>query len=187
MGQTISAFSGDDLAPAWFPGLSAGPMKMSVLKFIPFLFALLCFNGCATPSPLSDLTISVLEIKPATAAAAETKANLTLRFVNANEVSAAISASTHKLYLNGTYVGKASTHEPIPLTRLQSKDQTFPLSFENVGAVEKVLAAANTDSVNYRLDSEIFFEVNDERQNMKLTASGQVSVKSLAAALSGTK
>jgi hypothetical protein len=150
---------------------------LTALRLVPVIVALGFLNGCATPSPLSDLTISAAAIK---STSNPSDAEITIHFVNANEVPAAIARSTHKLYLNGNYVGKAESHTPTPLPRMGSHDETLKIHFENLGAVQRAIATANAAAVPYRLDSEVFYDVDEDRQSTKLTQSGTLDLRGLA-------
>jgi hypothetical protein len=150
---------------------------LTVLRVVPVIIGLCFLNGCATPSPLSDLTISADAIKPTSN---PSEAELTIHFVNANEVAAAIARSTHKLYLNGNYVGKAESHTPTPLPRMGSHIETLKIHLENLGAVQRAIASSNNGTVPYRLDSEVFYDVDEDRQSTKLTQSGTLDLHALA-------
>jgi hypothetical protein len=150
---------------------------LTVLRVFPVIVGLCFLNGCATPSPLSDLTISADSLKPGADAS---DAELTIHLVNANEVAAAIAHSTHKLYLNGNYVGKAESHTATALPRMGSQVETLKIHFENLGAVQKAIADSNSGAVPYRLDSEVFYDVEEEHQSTKLTQSGTLDLHALA-------
>jgi len=150
---------------------------LTVLRIVPVVVGLCFLNGCATPSPLSDLSISVEAIKPI--AGATNEAELTIRMVNANEVAAAISHSTHKLYLNGNYAGKVESHTATPLPRMGSHAETLKIHFEN-GAVEKALTSSANGTVPYRLESEVFYDVDEEHESTKVTQNGTVDLHALA-------
>ncbi|HEY9154624.1 MAG TPA: hypothetical protein VIM69_05810 [Opitutaceae bacterium] len=149
---------------------------LTVLRIVPVIVGLGFLSGCATPSPLSDLTISADSIKPGADAS---DAEITIHLVNANEVAAAIAHSTHKLYLNGNYVGKAESHTATPLPRMGSQVEKLKIHFENLGVVQKAIGDANASAVPYRLDSEVFYDVDEDHQSTKLTQSGTIDLRPL--------
>ena len=149
---------------------------LTVLRVVPLIVGLCLLNGCATPSPLSDLVISADAIKPTSS---PDEAEITIHFVNANEVPAAIAHSTHKLYLNGNYVGKAESHTPTPLPRLGSRVENLKIHLEKPESLQKAIAGSNAGSVPYRLDSEVFYDVDEDLQSTKLTQSGTLDLRAL--------
>lgn len=151
---------------------------LTVLRIVPMAVGLCFLNGCSTPSPLSELTISLDAIKPA-AGASSNDAELTIHFVNANEVAAAISHSTYKLYLAGNYVGKAHSETALPLARMGSQTETVKIHFEKTDAVEKALATATNGTVPYRLESEVFYDVDESHESSKVTQNGTVDIHAL--------
>jgi LEA14-like dessication related protein len=156
-------------------------MKMLAIKIVPLLFAFLLLNGCAAINPLSGLGITIVDFKPAADSAGGSQATLNLRIVNENEVGVAVANSKHKLYLNGTYVGTAISHEPFALGRLNTTMHLVTFHLENLPFVQKLAADSNGAMVNYRLESEIFVEVNEDRSNVKTSFSGQLSLSAFAA------
>ena len=129
-------------------------------------------------SPLSDLSISLEPIELNRGRLAN-EAELTIRLVNANEVPAAIAHSTHKLYLSGNYVGKAHSETATPLARMGSQTETLKIHFENSGAVKKAIASSANGTVPYRLESEVFYDVDEEHESTKVTQNGTVDIHAL--------
>ena len=86
-------------------------------------------------------------------------ATATWQFVNPNVVSYIVSASKHKVYVNGRYVGLASTKEPAGIPARGSFTQTGLLALDKDGAA--VLAAAGS-SASYRVDSDFTMQLYGE-------------------------
>ncbi len=147
------------------------------LRFLPLAIGLSLFSSCSVPLPLNDLTIGVEAIKPGPGGS-HGDVELSLHIVNGNEVAAAMARSTHKLYLAGNYVGKAEIKSPIALPRMSTRTEKVNLHVENAGALDKAIAGAS-NAVPYRLDSEVFYDVEEEHVSTKLTQSGTLDIHSL--------
>jgi LEA14-like dessication related protein len=148
---------------------------------------LLCFllgggmllAGCSMAPKLGGVTVSIAGIRPAGAAAGHDRAILTLRFTSENVNAIAFSASTHKLYLNGSYVGKAESDQPIGLQPLVSVTQDVTVIFENPAVVRQAMATHDRPPASYRLESVLRFFDNEEKFQFKSQSDGSLSLQAL--------
>lgn len=146
--------------------------------FLALTLTLLALTGCQTNFHLSTITVSIVELRPA--AAAENQVVLKLRFFSANVVAVAVEDTTHKLYLNGTYVGRSVNPKAIGLPALGSVDQEVTLDLENRAVVTQILQAADRRPVAYSLESRLNIQVEDSYEYYHTTQKGTVDLSALA-------
>ena len=114
-------------------------------------------SGCATLSRPSALSVSVTNVLPTQASLLETSAALTLRFVNEGVEPLNLAGGVHRLYLNGSYVGRAVSNERLTVPALGTVTQTITIYLENLTLVRKVAELSNTQTprISYRLESRL--------------------------------
>lgn len=158
-------------------------MKLIWPKLLPFCLSLLLLAGCATDLHLSGISVNVTDFRPVSATLLETQAALTIRYTNENVTPIAVSGSTHKLYLNGTYVGKGVSKEAVGLPSLNTATQTVTIYLENLAMIQKVQALAQSSSTTftYRLESSLFVEAGEAHDSTKIVSSGQLDLSAFAA------
>ena len=150
---------------------------------LPIVVLLATLTGCATDFKLSEISVSIVSIRPVSATALETQAHMTLRFTNANVLSIALDGTTHKLYLNGTYVGQAVNNEAVGLPPLGTTTADITIQLENLALVKQLLKSANEQSATYRLDSRLHVRAGEDWQNYNCSQQGSVDLQALAAAV----
>src|SRR5688500_18135504 len=94
------------------------------LWWVSLALVLAAGSGCATISRSSALSVSVTNVLPTQASLLETSAALTLRFVNEGVEPLKLAGGVHRLYLNGSYVGRAVTNERLTVPALGTVTQT---------------------------------------------------------------
>ena len=133
-------------------------------------------SGCATAPNSAAASLSLVGLRPVQASLFETTADLTLRVTNESPQALVLRGSSHKIYVNDTYIGKAVSNEPLTVQSLATATQTVTAHLENLALVGKVreLSAASTTTVVYRIESRLF--VSDEMGGGKVsaTATGQL-------------
>jgi LEA14-like dessication related protein len=128
-------------------------------------------SGCATASNPAAASVSLVGLRPVQAALFETTAELTLRVTNESPQALALRGSSHKIYVNDTYIGKAVSNEPLTVEPLSTGTQTVTAHLDNLALVRKVqeLTTASKTTVAYRIESRFF--VSDEAGGGKVSAS----------------
>ena len=148
------------------------------LTFIALLFGLL-LAGCQSRSSLGEISVTLVDIKPTGSSLFESRAIMTLRYINENLVPAAFSNSTHKLYLNGTYVGKAVNNQPVGLAPTSTTTRDVAVFFENLQLVKQLAALGQNPEVSYRLTSVLFYQRGDEKEQLTADTSGSIDLSPL--------
>jgi LEA14-like dessication related protein len=93
------------------------------------------------------------------------------------------SGTTHKLYLNGTYVGKAVNNQAFGLPPLSTTTRDVTLMLENLALVQQVIAMRGKTTISYRLDSVIITREGDNDLKMPVKTQGTLDLQALGAAV----
>lgn len=138
--------------------------------------------GCGNGFKLTGVTVSLVDFKPAASALLESSAVLTLRYSNENVIPIGVSGSTHKIYLNGTYIGKAMSQDPVGLAALSSTTQDVTVRFENLALVQQLVGLRDRQAAAYKVDSVLFVTSGEEKLDIKTSNTGSVDLRSLVSA-----
>lgn len=151
-------------------------------RCLPFfaLFSILC-AGCSGPRP-SGVTVSVVNFRPTNATPLESTGVLTVRYTSENISPLGFSGSVHKLYLNGTYVGKAVSNEPFGVPPLSTVTQDVTVHLENLALLRQLISVRDTQTAAYRLESVLHQTIYEEKFEIKARAEGSLDLRSFAGA-----
>lgn len=137
-----------------------------------------CGSGCATWGGRQGLAVHVVNVVPTQASLFETTAALTLRLLNESTEPVEFIGSTHRLFLNGTYVGRAVSSEKVTLAALATSTQTVTVFLENLALVRKFGQLQRDATIDYRLESEFLPATGSRFGAWRTTAAGQVDLAS---------
>lgn len=155
-------------------------MKLSWLKLLPLALGFLLLGGCATDLRISGVSISIVNLRPINATVFETQAALTLRYTNESVVPIAVSSASHKVYLNGSYIGKSVNSDPVGMPSMNTVTQTVTLMVENLALLQQIQAMRGGSSVvTYRIESVLRVDAGEAYDNVKLNSTGQVDLSAL--------
>jgi LEA14-like dessication related protein len=141
-------------------------------------FALL-LAGCQTRSSIGEISVTVVDFQPTGSSLLESRAIMTLRFINENLAPVAFSGSTHKLYLNGTYVGKAVNNQAVGIPSASTNTVDVAVFFENLALVKQLASLDRNSEVSYRLTSVLFYRRGDDEEKIKADTSGRLDLAPL--------
>jgi LEA14-like dessication related protein len=158
-------------------------MKNPLLRLVSLAVCLSGLVGCTSHGTLGGIAVTVVAVKPAAPPAPETQAVLTLQFANENVASVAMDNSTHRLFLNGLYVGKATSQTPEGLPAMAPTTLKIPVTFENLAMVRQLANAAGAKTTSYRLESDMLVVFGDDKIHVKSNEQGTLDLSPLA----GTK
>jgi len=145
------------------------------------LFALLVvalgLSGCTTGPKPGGITVTALTLQLAGTSPTELRAPLILRFANENIIALGYSASSHKLFVNGTYVGKAVNDQPIGLPPMNEATREVYVQLENATLLHQLVAGAASREVNYRLETVLFQTAGDDKLEIKVRSEGRLELR----------
>lgn len=147
-----------------------------------FLFAALAFvfAGCGSVPRLGGISVQLVDLRPADVTALETKAIMTLRFTNENVIALGFSGSTHRLFINGQYVGKAVNDRSLGLAALTTVTQDVTIYLENGALLRQLIQVAHDGAVKYRLESSLAQTIGDRRNRIDTSSEGSVALPGFA-------
>jgi len=158
-------------------------MKTPRSTFFAALAISLAVTGCSGGGKPGGVTETIVDFRPTEASLAEGRAVMKLRFTNENVSPLGFSSSTHKLYLNGSYVGKAVGDQPFGIPPLNSVTQDETVHLENVALVRQLMASRDTQTAAYRLESVLFQTIYEDKYQIKIQANGSVDLRESATAV----
>jgi LEA14-like dessication related protein len=159
------------------PTSTMRPRSLPVLLAASVLALLLA--GCGTGGKLGGVNVTVVDVRSAEPALLETKAVVTLRYVNENVVPLGISGSRHKLSINGTAVGQAVSNAAVGLPPLSTATQEVTLLINNLAVVSMLQELSRRPQASYRIESTLFVDAGDDRLDIKTHAEGVVDLSAL--------
>lgn len=142
--------------------------------FLLTLFALLP-AGCNNPAKLIavGLKIEVTRLERTS----DGTVLATWHVENSNVVAYLVAHVSHKIYLNGVYLGLTAEDEPMAIPATSSAGRTSRLTGGSPAAAPAVAAAVATGSGSYRVESAFIFRIYDDTvQKSELANSGTVPV-----------
>ena len=154
-------------------------MKMRLLCLVSLALGLSGLAGCMNSINLGGVAVSIVDVKPA-AGAPDNQAELTLRFANENVMAFGLASSTHRLFLNGIYVGKVVNSTPVGLPAMAAATQAATVQFENLALVRQLANSAGAKATSYRLESQMLALSDDEKIHVKANDQGTVDLSPLA-------
>ena len=132
-------------------------------------------TGCSSATRPDNIVTTVAELKPGTAG----QVMLTLRFTSESLNAFGFSNSTHKLYLNGTYVGRATCSTPVGLPPLSTATQDVVLTVENAALLRQLSSQPGEATVRYRLETVLNSATEDTELHLRASADGTVDLGKL--------
>ncbi len=138
--------------------------------------------GCASLSRSTEASVSVTNLRPLHASLFETSAELTVRYANETVRPLSLAGSVHRLYLNGSYVGRAVSNEAVTIPGLSTTTQTVTIHLENLSLIRKLRQLPGARVIAYRLDSHLHPAASPEtagRAALKLSSAGELDLSGL--------
>jgi len=142
----------------------------------------LVLGGCATFTDTGGLSVSVTHVQPTQASLLETVAELTVRLTNETPRALTLAGSAHRLYLNGSYVGRAVSNERVTVPELGTLTQTVTVHLENLTLIRKMTELSQTEVsvISYRLDSTLHPADGQGYRSIRATSTGELDLSALA-------
>lgn len=148
---------------------------LSVFALLGSLF----LTGCQTRYSIGEVSVAVVDLKPMGSSMLESRAVMTVRYFNENVVPLAFSGTSHKLYLNGSYVGKAVSNQAVGLPPASTITQEVVVFFENTQLLSQLAGMGRSRSVSYKLVSTLNYQKGDEIEKIPAEASGTIDLNAL--------
>ena len=147
-------------------------MKKPVALSLLLALAASLLAGCGNLTPaFAGLNATLTQIERDSAG----RVQATIRFGNPNLAAYNVGKTVHRVYFEGSEVGRIELDRPFGIPPQRVILQTGELKVENQAALDQATASG---SANYRLDTTMTFQLmGDNREVIKSSASGTVPVK----------
>jgi LEA14-like dessication related protein len=124
-------------------------MKHSLI----LLTLVLALTGCRSLQPPA---VSLVNVQFTDATAFESTVRFTLRLANESPEPLILNGGTHKIYLNGLYVGEGLSNEEISLPRLATATQVVTVHLSNLRLATRVKPLIESRSFAYKITSVLY-------------------------------
>ena len=141
------------------------------------LIALLA--GCVTLSPGPTVGVTVVNLRPLDSTILETSVAVTLRLTNEAAQPLVLAGSTHKLYLNDSYVGRAVSSERVTVPAFGTTTPTVTVYLENLTLLRKATEFSQAPKLAYRLESRLHPAEGAGFGDVKATTTGELDLAGL--------
>jgi len=155
------------------------------MKSVPFflcsVLAALLVTGCTSVPKLNGITVTVTGFRPVEESSpVSAHAIMSLKFVSENVNAAGLTGSSHRLFLNGHYAGKAENTAPIGLAPQGVVNQDVILDLEKPEIVR--LSLSVSAEANYRLESVLYYTEGEDKLRVKTSYEGKIDLHGLESA-----
>ena len=110
-------------------------------------------TGCATFQHDSDIDVTIASLHFAEATVLETTAVFTLRLQNESPSAIKLDGGVHKIYLDGIFIGKGLSGDPIEIPRFGAVTQPVKVYLRNLTMASRIKTIVEARKVDYRVDS----------------------------------
>lgn len=142
-------------------------------------------TGCGSFLGSHDVGVSLVDLLPTQATVFETGATLTLRFTNETPKALELKGSAHRLYLNGSYVGRGVTNDALVIPALGTATQRVAIYLENLALFRKAVEFSHSPSgIEYRLESQLY-PAGSGAARIRTATTGQLDLRPFMQATSG--
>jgi LEA14-like dessication related protein len=126
---------------------------MAMKNLLPLLAAALLLTGCRT---VQGPGLSLVNVQFAGVTAFESTAQFTLRITNPSPEPLRLTGGTHKIYLNGIYVGEGLSNEAVTLDRLSTVTQVVTVHLSNLRLATRIRPLVESRTFEYRIESVFY-------------------------------
>jgi len=154
-------------------------MKIRLLHLVSLVLCVSGLVGCLSHRTFGGISVTAVDLKPATANAPGTQAALTLNFANENVMAVGITSSTHRLFLNSSFVGTAVNANPLGVQAMAAATQVVPMKFDNLALVQQLAGAAGATTASYRLETDMLVLAGEEKIHIKSLEQGTLDLSPL--------
>jgi LEA14-like dessication related protein len=141
-------------------------------KLLSFIAGVALLAGC---SRNNGPTVNLVTVHFKEASALETTSEFIIRLSNDSPEARKFTGGAHKIYINGLYVGKGLSAEPIEVPRLGTVTQAVTVHLSNLALATRVKAVIEAKSFEYRLQSTFFGDSIFSRMHSETT--GRLDLK----------
>jgi len=146
-------------------------MKL-IPRFLLLCSALFVFAGCLGTPELNSIAVNVLSIKRM---AGSQELEVSLRYANGNVVPVGVTSTEHSLYLNGKFIGKIRSANPVGLPPEKTADETIVIRCEKPEVLQELAGKV----ASYKIQSHLLVLNGEDHITIKTENSGPVDLSKL--------
>ncbi len=156
----------------------------SMVRWLPVVLVGL-LGGCATLTPGPSVAMSVVNLRPLQSTLLETSIEVTLRLTNESARPLVLAGSTHKLYVNDSYVGRAVSNERVTVPAFGTSTPAITVYLENLTLLRRATEFSKATKLAYRLEGRLHPADGAGFGDLKATATGELDLAGLGLTPSG--
>ncbi len=122
-------------------------------KYFAVLLLPLLFTSCATTDPME---VSLVNVAFTSATVFETSNQFVIRIDNPTPAGWSLEGSSHRIYLNGLYIGTGLSDQAVELPRLSSLSLPVSVHLSNLKLATRVKPIIESRSFEYRIESTLY-------------------------------
>jgi LEA14-like dessication related protein len=146
-------------------------MKL-ISRFLLLCSAFALFAGCLGNPELNSIAVNILSIKRM---AGSQELQVNLRYANGNVVPVGVTSTEHALYLNGKFIGKIKSANPVGLPPEKTADETIIIRPEKPEVINDLAGKV----VSYKIESRLLVLNGEDHITIKTENSGPVDLSKL--------
>ncbi len=127
-----------------------------LLRWSVFCAIFALSQGCQHRIIQEGLETSLVSAEPGTISLLETELVFTLRIANATNKDLMLEGGSHKIYLNGNYLGRGLVNSRLRLPRLASAIQPVSIYLENLRLATQLKELLQGRTFAYKLESILY-------------------------------
>jgi len=128
------------------------------MKYLTYALALALLTSCSAQGNIKKPDIAINNVRLENITLFQTSAVFDVQIDNENPFPLEISGGVHKVYLNGTYIGKGLDKEGFKVPRLGSTQHSILVRFKNLKLLTDMQNLVEKQELNYRIESELYQE-----------------------------
>ena len=148
----------------------------SRFSLLAFLAALLGMTGCTSFGTRSGVEASLMDVRLESMQTLETTAIFLVRVDNADRERLSIDGSEYRFYLNGDYVGKALSNQPVEVKPYDSATYEVKAHLGNFRVARKLRAMIDERRIEYRLKGRLHGGRGDRDRSYSVANEGLLDV-----------
>jgi len=164
--------AGCELAQSAWKAIPERVTPIQRLFFLP----LLVLAGC-TSTERATMNVGIAEISIADAAMSETEATITLRFTNEALFPLVVESDTHKIHVNGLFIGEGTSSEAFALPQLGTVMHAVKVRLADRAAVERLREVIAQGGGECRIESRLVTNAFDDKTIVINTSTGRFALK----------
>jgi hypothetical protein len=136
-----------------------------------FLLPLLALAGCMN-TDRAAIHIGIADVSIADATVGATEAVFTLKVANQEVFTTVVERDSHRIFVDGAFIGVAAGTEVYPLTQLGVTTRVVKVQVSDGAAMETLRAAVRRGGGEYKIESRLWTNSGGDKVTVVNSSSG---------------